>query len=258
MNYIKEFKLFSFEKYDLITEDTEFFQYQFNGGGATPNPLGPGYGFAADPSVSIYTHADSPYTDLYSRTKGFVNDLKGVIDHIQKGDKSIAVQKFDHFVDDIENYDNLRILRMFENDSNYLDIYISFEFNEEEYFGVYRNFNRPYNRSKLDTELFENSQYGYINEQYKLKLSNYFRKILNNWFIPKKGKWKNLKEGYLVKDDMGTQIYLKKNIIIDVDGYNVDENNNPYIIIDWKGNKYKIKDNNFYWFNWFCEKLDIK
>jgi hypothetical protein len=256
MNHLKEFRKFNYEKYDLIMEDSEFNSYQF--GQNTPNPLGPGHGFASDPGLSIYGGADSPYVDLYSRGHGFVNDLKGVIDHINKDNKSIAVQKYDHFVNDIEFYENLKILRLIENESNYLDVFISFEFNETEYFGVYKNFNRPYLKAKLQCELYKEQQYNYINGEYQLKLSNYLRKILNNWFIPKSGIWKNLKEGYLIKDEMGTKTPLKENRFVDVKGYNIDENNNPYIVIEFKNEEYTIGENSYYWFKWYCEKLELK
>jgi len=253
MKYLNEYRKYSWSQANLITEDTEFFQYQFSQN--TPNPLGPTHGFAVDPSVSIYTGQDSPYTDYYSRTIGLMNDLKSVIDYVNKDKKGIALQKFDYFVDDIDDYDNLKILRMFQNESNYLDIYISFDFKGEEYFGTYKNWNKPYMTPKLKCELYNSGQYQYINEEYKLKLSNFLRKILNNWFIPKQGLWRNLKEGCVLKDSMGSRIPLKSNIIINVKGYNIDENNSPYLIIEHKDKEYYLDDNNYYWFNWYFEKI---
>lgn len=256
MDNISKFNKYVWEQENLLLTESEFNQYQFSQNGQ--NPLGPGFGFASDPSLTIYGGQDSPYTDYYSRVTGFVTDLKGVIDHIYKNNKSIADQKMDYFVEDVDYYRDLKILRMLNNESNYLDVYVSYEFNEQEYFGVYKNFNKPYTKAKLNTELFKNREYGYMNEEYQLKLSNYFRKILNNWFIPNKGKWRNLKEGYLMKDDMGNRISLKSKHILEVKGYNIDENQNPYVIVDWKEKKYYINENNYFWFKWYCEFLNIK
>lgn len=253
MKYIKEFRKHNYEKEHLITEDTEFFQYQFSQN--TPNPLGPTHGFATDPSLSIYTGQDSPYTDHYSRTIGLMNDLKGLIDHFNKNSNGYTVQKYDHFTEDIDNYNNLKILRMFENQSNYLDIYISFEFDEKEYFGVFKNYNKAYEKPKLKCELFKSPEYMYIDEEYILKLTNFFRKILNNWFIPKKGNWKNLKDGLIVNNIMGEKKPIKKNKVVDLKGYNIDENNNPYLILEFDNDEYYLKGNSYYWFQWFFEKF---
>lgn len=254
MDKLHGYNKHKFIKENLITEDTEFFQYQFSQN--TPNPLGPSHGFATDPSLSIYTGQDSPYTDHYSRTIGLINDLKGLIDHFNKDKGSYAVQKFDHFVEDLNSYENLKILRMFQNESNYLDVYISFEFNKQEYFGMFKNFNRPYTKPTLKCELFKSVEYPYINEEYRLKATNFFRKIVNNWFIPKQGLWKNLKEGTILKDSMGSRFPLKANRIVNVKGYNIDENNSPYLILEHKGKEYYLDDNNYYWFNWYFEKID--
>lgn len=252
MKYLNDYNKYKWEKENLLTESTEFFQYQFSQN--TPNPLGPSHGFAVDPSTAIYTGQDSPYTDSYSRTIGLIHDLKNLVDFVNK-DKSLALQKFDHFTEDLEKYDNLKILRMFENESNYMDVYISFEFEENEYFGMFKNFNRPYNRSDLKCDLYKDVNYGYINEEYKLKLSNYMRKLLNNWFIPKSGTWRNLKENLKVKDMMGTNSTIKEKHLLDLKGYNIDENNNPYLILNYKDKEYYLKGNSFYWFHWYCEKI---
>jgi hypothetical protein len=252
MEYLNEYNKHKWINDNLITEDTEFFQYQFSQN--MPNPLGPSHGFAVDPSLSIYTGQDSPYTDQYSRSIGLINDLKSLIDFVNK-DKSLALQKYDHFTEDIEIYDNLKILRMFKNQSNYLDIYISFEFDEKEYFGTFENFNRPYNIPKLTTDLYKDVNYRYIDTEYKLKLSNFLRKILNNWFIPKKGLWRNFQPDFLIKNSMGSNFHLKEKHIIDLKGYNIDENNNPYLIIEYKDKEYYIKGNDYYWFQWYFEKI---
>lgn len=254
MKHLSNFNKYNWSKDNLITEDTEFFQYQFSQN--TPNPLGPTHGFATNPDLSIYTGQDSPYTDHYSRTQGLINDLKGLIDHFYKNSQSIAMQKFDYFTEDIEYYDNLKILRMFENEAGYLDIYISFEFNEQEYFGAFRNFNKPYVKPKFECELFTHNEYSYMNEEYQLKLKNFLRKLLNNWFIPKEGLYKNLKEECMLKDETGNKIPLKKDKTVNVKGYNVDENNMPYLIIEWKNNEYYLGGNDFYWFNWRFENIE--
>jgi hypothetical protein len=255
MRYLNSFKKHNWEKENLLCESSYFNQFSSTmGSGNLQSPM-PGYAFATNPSLGIYTGQDSPYVDLYSRTQGFVSDLKSIVDTLNKDKKGITAQKFDYFIEDLEFYDNFKILRILKNDSNYLNVFISFEFNEEEYFGSFKDFNKPYYKPTLNTELFKSGIYPYINEEYKLKLSNYFIKILNNWFIPNSGQWKNLKNGLKLKTQMGNIVKLKENSIFEVIGYNIDDNNNPFIIIEYKEDIYYINNENYYYFKWFCEKI---
>ena len=250
-NFVTEF-MNNNEDIDLITEDTEFNQYQFGAGNASP--LGPGYGFAVDPSLSIYSDRDSPYTDLYSRTSGNVKDLMDVID-FTNGNKSIADMKFDHFIDDVAKYTNLKILRIAENKSGYMNVYISFDFEENEYFGIYKDYNKPYMKPVLDTELVSNRSRSYMDKEYYMKLDNYLYKILENWFTPKKGFYKNFKDNIILKDTMGQEYHLKKNKTIELLGQYDNENSRPYLELKINGSIYTLSGNNYYYYNYWFEKL---
>jgi hypothetical protein len=253
MKYLKEFTEFNINC-NKIFDSTEFNQYQF--GIPIAQPLGPGYGWAVDPQKSIYGAQDSPYTDYYSRRTGLVNDLNDVIDWVYKGKKQIGNPKFDHFIDDIENIENLKILRVNENSHwGLIDVFISFEFNKQEYFGVFKDFNRPYQKPEIRTELFDNHQYRYMDKEYKLKFGNYLYKTLSNWFTPSKGYFKNLKENNRVKNRWGKPQNLKKNAIVEVMNEKIDENNNPFLILKHKEQLYYITGNDYYWFKWRFEKM---
>ena len=58
---------------DFINENSEFNQY--NMGSEVQTPFGPGYGFASDPSLSIYSDDNRPYVDMYARNAGSTNKL---------------------------------------------------------------------------------------------------------------------------------------------------------------------------------------
>jgi hypothetical protein len=49
---------------------------------------------------------------------------------------------------------------------------------------------------------------------------------------------------------MGRQFFLKEGKIVEVMGFNEDENNDPFIILKIKDQTFYIDKNNFYWFNW--------
>ena len=164
---------------EFIKENSEFNQYLM--GGETQNSLGPGYGFATDPGLSIYSNDNNPYQDLYARKAGTTNKLMQIARDAGKNlfNDPRFTRKNDKFVEDSEYYKKLKILRMYENKNLKLDIFVSFEFNEQEIFGVFRNFNGLTKPPALSApELFENGQYPYIDKEYILKLNNFLYKKL--------------------------------------------------------------------------------
>ena len=254
MKKIWNYNKFKFINENLIKEYSEFNQYQMDVG--TQNPLGPGYGFAIDPSLSIYgTDADSPYVDYYSRMGGAVNRLNQITKNaLNKSDIDLHVN--DDFINDLENFTNYKILRIFRNNSLYLDIFISFEFDEKEFFGMFKNYNKDNNNIEFKCELYNNPEYPYIDQEYKLKLSRYIKNKLDKWFKPEYKLYKNLKNECPVKNIMGEQIKLKENIIIEVTNVDFEKDGSPFVEITHNNIIYYIKGNDYYFFNYWFEKID--
>ena len=236
----------------LLNESSEFVDMQMD---MMPNPLGPGFGFAQanDPTMSIYSDDSSPYVDNYARVSQMVNDLTRVMNNVM-GDirADIKLHKLDYFLEDIEEFNNLKILRIFKNSDMFIDVFISFELHEEEFFGVYKSFN-GINDPKLKTDLFTDPRFSYIDTEYYLKLTKYLYKILYNWFIPTVGEYKVL-QAFSVKDNMGSKIVLKKDSVFRVKGHN-EESGKLYIIVKYKEDIYTINDNDYYFFNYWTEKI---
>lgn len=246
----------SFNKYNfiqenkLITEDygSEFLQYQFDLG---PQPLGPGYGVAYDPQVSIYGFSDSRYGDTYSRNRGMTKQLRDMMDYVYNGKDYVNI-KNDRFVEDLEFFDNLKILRLKENAKGYLDVFISFDFDNNELFGVYKDFNWI-SKPELKSEMFSDPRFNYVDREYTLKLSNYFYKVLSNWFTPELGFYKNLQEGNNLKDSMGKRFKLKENSIVEL--VEVNTYNQPELKLKIKEKFYTIDKNDYYCFKYRFEKV---
>lgn len=218
-------------------------------------PLGPGFGFASDPNISVYSDDCKPYTDNYTRLSMVVQDLNRVMKNLYaQGSTSIDKHKIDYFLEDLDEYNNLKILRTFVNTKLSLDVYISFEFLDEEFFGVFKDFNGM-TKPKLKTDLFTDLRFTYIDNEYKIKLSNYFYKILFNWFIPENEDYIILSDELKVKNSMGSNVMFKKGQTIHVKGYNTDVNGNPFLIINSKDNIYKILGNDFFYFKYRCKKI---
>lgn len=249
-------KILNFNKFNFINESYSDFN-QFQQQGITPSSLGfPGYGFAVDNSLSIYGQKDSPYTDQYYRTPMMVNSLLGVIKSVYRDVVSnYGNVKYDQFLEEVDEFADLKVLRINVNANQNIDVYISFFFGEEEFFGVFKNFNWI-NREQLKSDLFTDNRYRYIDKEYRLKLDNYLRKILEKWFRPQKGWYLCLNDQKIpCKGKMGNKFLLPKNTKVQVK-YADDESGNAYIQFIYKGEPYIIDKNNYYYWNYWFEKTD--
>ena len=74
-------KVLKYNKFNFLTESYSDFN-QFSQNGVSPHGLGPGYGFAIDPKLSIYGSQDSPYVDQYQRTPMMVNNLLSIMKNL--------------------------------------------------------------------------------------------------------------------------------------------------------------------------------
>lgn len=267
--YIKESRLIEYinksehiqylKQSGKLTESSEFNQYQLGIDNAV-STFGPGYGIASDPGLSIYSPDSNPYVDLYARQAGTTSRLMQIIQQVSKEmmDDHIFTRRTDRFLEDIDEYKNIKILRIFANENLKLNVYISFDFMGEEFFGVFRNFNSTHIKPTFDTEMLGNSKFNYIDKEYYLKLNQYLYKLVYNFFIPDPGMYKNLKENCRVKDEMGQIKYLKEGKIVDVKGYNTDANNEPYVVFDIEGKKLYMTGNDYFYFKYWFDPITIK
>jgi len=254
-------KIFNFSRYSflnetgLIKEGSEFQQYQF---GIEPmNTAGGGgnYAFAIYPRMSQGNYQDSPFSDFYARQSGLVNNLNQMMKglRVQNG---MIYKNSNPFLEDIGLYKNIKILRIFENNTLKLDVYLSFDYDGTEFFGVFKNFN-GISKPKFESELYYDPENQYrFDSEYRLKLGNFFYKKLEKWFIPSKGFYKNHKNENRVKDSMGQLFEMKDNQVVEVLGYNMTPDNRPYIMLKYRENTYHVEGNDYYYFKWRFEKLN--
>ena len=241
--------ILTYNQYLKENNGSEFGQYQF---GIGPQSLGPGFGFAVDDKISIHSSQDSPYVNQYARTPMMINNLMSIVKNAYKTGNYYAVTKIDMFVEDLDKYTEFKILRIVRNNSLNLDVFISFVFDDEEFFGVFKNFNSV-QREKLKTDMFSN--FSYMDDTYKIKLDNYFNKILNKWFSPKKGKYKTLKI-VPTKNEVGNISNLPNNCVVEVIYSTNDKDGNSYIKLKYKDEKYSLNKNDYYFFNYWFEPVE--
>jgi hypothetical protein len=246
--------ILKFNTYNFLKESYTDFN-QFSQMGMGPSPL-PDYGFATDPSLSIYGSRDSQYVSDYYRKAHLTSSLLDIINQVNKEVAGSGIMKFDHFLEDINEIDNLKILRINKNENLKLNIYISFEIEDIEYFGVYKNFNHI-NPDKLKCELFTDPDHYYIDEPYVIKMDNYLRNILNKWFVPEKGEYVNLNNNLRCRNNMGENIHIKLKSVINVTMTGTDKDGDPYIKFKLNDEQYVINKNDYYFFKYWFDNINV-
>jgi len=245
-------KLLKYNKYKFLKESYSDFN-QFSQGGVGPSSGLPGYGFAVDPQISINGHQDSPYTDQYTRTPMMINSLVDIMKNIYKDiPNNYGTIKYDQFIEDVDDFSDFKILRLKENNNMNIDVFISFFFDDEEFFGVYRDFNFI-QKQPLKTDFFTDDRYKYIDGEYKLKLDNYFRKILDKWFMPKNMNYITLKEIFAI-DKMGDKESIPMSKSVEVVNSNSDKDGNSFVQFTYNNKLYTLNKNDYYYFNYWFEK----
>lgn len=248
-------KLLKFNKFKFlkkINESTEFADMQL--GQLSVGALGSSNSTAFDPSLRVYSDDSSAYIDNYARMSTMNNDLTRIFQDLGSFVSNNMRHNFDYFLEDIEEYRSIKILRIFINNNLKLDIFISFIFMEEEFFGVFRNYN-GLNEPRFDSDIFTDDRFSRrIDKEYYIKLNNYFYKVLYNWFIPSPGEYVTLDE-IKTKNPLGEIFTIPKNTRVEVKGYNTDQDNDPFLMIKYKKNIYKITKNNYFFFKYRIKKI---
>ena len=138
---------------------------------------------------------------------------------------------------------NLKLLRLnFKSDIN-VDLYISFDYNDETYFGLIKNYN-TYN-PQITSEFF--TLYNRLfTKEFKIKFDGIILKIFKDWFKIKKDEYKCLKSVSIVNTVSGDNTELPIGATIEVVGSSTTE-----IFLLYNGNRCKIIGKNYYLFNYY-------
>jgi len=93
--------------------------------GAVSNAVSSGlYGFSYDPNLSTYPNQYDSTVDPFTRNQLLVKGLRNQVNRSQSEMNDLV---FNKYLKDIEELDNIKILRMFVNNMGFLDVFISFE-----------------------------------------------------------------------------------------------------------------------------------
>lgn len=217
----------------LIREFTEFSLQKFGQG--MPNTH-------AD-NKEISHGAFDKHIDNIKMSNVRLNDILNTI----RSTNNIYNTKTDKSMDGLD-ISNLKILRMFPLNEIDLDIYISFNLGETNYFGVIKSFIINPN---VQSEVFKDPTL-FVNKEWTIKIKGLLLKAIKGWFkIPSNTKWKALKPIQCTNTVSGELSIIDEDTEVKV----VRTLNNNTIIVNIDNVNCEIKGMNFYYFNYWFEKV---
>lgn len=231
----------SFNRYNFLNENwttqpaSEFSQFN-----SEDNlTFGAGYGFAVDRSISMDNTNDGAYSPANK-----IGRLASIINKMNINPFAQLNKGIDYFQEDIDEISDIIILKTVINKSNDIDVFISFKLEEDEYYGVFKNFNKD----KIDfkCELFTDVERGYADMSYRLKFSNLFFKIISNWYNIKKSEYTALTD-IILYDYILSPITVKKGQKLKVIDCDIPKKE---IIVLYKDNRYTLRGNDCYYFKY--------
>ena len=170
--------------------------------------------------------------------------LNNIMNTVRSSNNIYNVKK-DTVFDGME-IEDLKILRMFPKNEIDLDVYITCKLDDKEYHGVINNFiTNPYVKSEVftDPDLF-------VNKEWVIKTRGTLIKVINNWLNISPSKWTSLKEIQCTDVNTGGLVIIGKD-----DTVKVLRTMDNTIIISYNDQTCELKGMNFYYFNYWFEKI---
>lgn len=199
--------------------------------------------FVTDPAVTF-----DPYNkhliDNVAANKMLMDTMKSLMNTSDFFDNFFSSQSENFF-----HIEELKIQRISKTNFN-IDLYFSFVFNEEEYFGFVKNYNTP--NPIIKCELY--TKYSRIfTKEFGIKFNGMLLKAFKSFFLIKNGKYQVLKVVPIINIITGDISYTKLDSVV-----NVINCSNDTIFIEINDSKevtYKITNLDYYYFNYFFAKL---
>jgi len=151
--------------------------------------------------------------------------------------------------------EKLKINKIFKNNNESVDIYIEYSFKhdpEKIYDGVFRDWGGNY-KPKFISNILESN-----NKLFNNKITGLIKNTLEKWFKPSKGEYFLLKNELNVWNNIGLKetLYLGDKVRVTKVLFNNNNLSKEHTVVILKDNKeYKIKNSDFWYFNWWFEKI---
>ena len=219
----------------LIREFTEFNLQRFN-----PDAVQPAM-WVQNPELSI--DAFDKHQDMIRQALSRIGDI-----HKSLGGSAAYKNLKSRLSLDDQNVQSLKIIRITRNANFTYDVYISFNIDEEEYWGVIKDI---LGNAQVISEVFTDTSLIQTHIWVK-RLKGFLIKTIQTFLKPQTGKFKLLRDHVICYSSLdGKMMKIKQGAEVEV-----LKSYNDRIHISYEGDQYVLRNENFIYFNWWFEKLD--
>ena len=148
--------------------------------------------------------------------------------------------------------EDLTIVKIFRNKNGSLDVYLKFFYEEEVFYGVFKNWG-VIGEPKFASRILDIPAIGFYKEN-RMKIENILKHVLEEWFRPKEERYVALKD-VKVYDMMGNIKHIPKGGKITIEQI-IAEDHNPEIELIYSDTLYVFKGLDFYFFNWWFDVIE--
>jgi hypothetical protein len=203
-------------------------------------------------SVPQSTHVDNPQLSMgnYNRFQANLNNSLNRLNDLYKNVSMTTTGynlKSGNTIE-LKDIKNIKILRIYPKDDIYLNVYFTFELDKTEYYGVIKKINST--NPKLSSEIFKDINI-YKTREWQIRVEGNLIKAIKKWLSPSIGKYVSLKEIDASDQKTGNLILIPVNSTVNLIRSSKDE-----ILIEFENNIYKLTNKNFYYFNYYFQKLE--
>lgn len=200
-----------------------------------------GGGNASDPNLSF-----DPWDTHKNNMRDQLNRLSDILVNVfNSGTVNFSSEL-------MEIIEDLTIVKIFRNNNGCLDVYLKFFYEEEVFYGVFKNWGLI-SEPVFISRIFDIPIIGYYKEN-RIKIENILKHVLEGWFRPKEEKYIALKD-VKVYDMMGNIKHIPKGGKIEIDQI-IAEDHKPEIKMIYSNNIYVMKGLDYFFFNWWFDVID--
>lgn len=223
-------------KPNLILEFTEFNHQRMN-----------------SDSVQASTHTDDPqlsagafdkHQDLIKQANARLNSIMG---GVMNTNTWAALRKA--LMSDRQEITALKILRILPNNAGDWDVYVEFNIDEKDYWGVIRNITTR--DATLTSEVFKDMTNLMVSKEWIIRTKGIVQKTIKKFLTPQQGEWRSLKEIIAVDINTGEEKILNGGTVI-----KVERAFDNRIVFSISNKYYQLTGANWIYFNWWFERVD--
>lgn len=229
-------KIKTFDNFQKINELTEFNLQRFN--------IAP---------IASAVHVDNPQLSVNAFDK-HQDNIRVAMSRITdimynlKGTSSYSSLRGSLLLED-QDIEKIKIQRIIKDDSVKYDVYLTLTIKDTEYWGVIKDIIGI--QPKFKSEVYNDDNL-MQSKEWVIKTKGLVINTILKWLMPPTGQYKLINDEVVCySTELGKQYKFKKGTIVDLVRSHKDR-----IIVNFKGDNYNLKNDNYVYFNWWFEKLD--